>query len=186
MTETTQAETQDPNIPDAPDEKPEKVLAKDVIEELMLMWRDKIPKILRHLIDNASKQGKPVEALRLFNSLKEASEHALDAAHKLVSFQTPKLESVAVRNEITHQFVIRAPNQIGSVDEWMKKTGAERLTAEQFTPQGQNPQTFRPSHAGAESEEEHSIEDERQTFEALNEDTDIIRAPNIKITKTKN
>src|SRR6478736_6354107 len=131
MTDAAQTETQTHQpIPDKP-EKPPKPLAREVIEELMIMWRDKIPRILRLLIENARDQGKPIEALKLFSSLKEASEHALDAAHKLAPFQSPKLESIAVKSEVQHKFVIRAPDQITNVDEWLKQTGAQRLKIEQ-------------------------------------------------------
>jgi hypothetical protein len=49
MTEAAQTETQTQQpVPDKP-EKPPKPLAKEVIEELMIMWREKVPRILRLL-----------------------------------------------------------------------------------------------------------------------------------------
>jgi hypothetical protein len=106
-------------------------LAREVIEDLMIMWRKKIPPIVHLMIENATKQGKPIEALKLFNNLKEASEHALDAAAKLLPVQTPKLESIQVKSEVEHKFVIRAPAQILSIDEWAKQTGATRVRTDQ-------------------------------------------------------
>ena len=113
-------------------EAPGKPLAKDTIEDIMLMWRKKIPPIVHLMIENATKQGKPIEALKLFNNLKEASEHALDAAAKLLPVQTPKLESIQVKSEVEHKFVIRAPAQILNVDEWAKQTGAVRLQIDEL------------------------------------------------------
>jgi hypothetical protein len=123
---TEQTETE------APDKQDKPPLAREVIEDLMIMWRKKIPPIVHLMIENATKQGKPIEALKLFNNLKEASEHALDAAAKLLPVQTPKLESIQVKSEVEHKFVIRAPAQMLDVDEWAKQTGAARLRIDEL------------------------------------------------------
>ena len=183
MTEAAQTETKT-EIPNTPKPEKPKPLAKEVIEELMIMWRDKIPKILRLLIDNAVRQEKPIEALKLFNSLKEASEHALDAAHKLVPFQSPKLESVSLRNEITHKFVIRSPEPIANVNDWIEQTGAQRLNIEQHV----DDRDAKPQEE--ETQQDDIAEDEKLTLEPETNNPDLgttypRRAPNIKLTRNK-
>ena len=108
----------------------------------------------------------------------------LRRASKLAPYTHPKLEAIEVKSEVEHRFVIRAPNQIASVDEWVKQTGAQRLKIEQHV----NDQDVKPQEE--EMQQDDIAEDEKLTLDpdTNNPDADPTysrRAPNIKLTRNK-
>src|SRR5262249_54571878 len=53
-------------------------------------------------------------------------QRTIDTASKLLQFYHPKLESIDIKNEVEHKFVIRVPDvKIQNVSEWAKLTGAQ-------------------------------------------------------------
>jgi len=98
----------------------------------MHFYRKEAKEILEHIIELTLSQNKNSVALKqLYQQIDSANQTVIDCAHKLAPYQTPKLESIEVRNKIEHKFVLRAPQQVKSVDEWMKTTGAEKLAPEE-------------------------------------------------------
>ena len=77
------------------------------------------------------KVASPMEILRIVQKYGDNVERAIETASKLAPYYHPKLEAIEVKSEVQHKFVIRAPNQIANVDEWIKQTGAQRLKIEQ-------------------------------------------------------
>jgi hypothetical protein len=106
--------------------KPDETLL-DVIEDKAFLYHRKVPEILAKMIINAREKGEPSEAIRLAMALKECAQLAVDFAAKAAPYKHHKLESVDVKTEIEQKFVIRAPTQLKSIDEWMQMTGAKVL-----------------------------------------------------------
>ena len=107
--------------------------ATDVLYEKMHTYNNEARSILAALIKMMEQQNKNSPALReLYLLMRKADDIVIDCAHKLAPYQTPKLETIEVRNKIEHRYVLRAPTPIKSVDEWSKQTGAERAKVEEL------------------------------------------------------
>lgn len=105
--------------------------ATDVLYQKMHVYNNEAKTILNTLIELCKKTSSNSPALReLYLLMRKADDIVIDCAHKLAPYQSPKLESIEVRNKIEHRFVLRAPKPIASVEEWTKTTGAERARVE--------------------------------------------------------
>jgi len=106
--------------------------ATDVLYQKMHSYNTEAKKILTYLIEQVKEQNKNSPALKaLYQLMDKADSIVIDCAHKLAPYQTPKLESIEVRNKIEHKFVLRAPKAVHNLEEWSKLTGAEKLNSEQ-------------------------------------------------------
>jgi hypothetical protein len=105
--------------------------ALDVLERAMVHYDQKAEAVFARLVQNASEKGNVVEALKLAMMQKECRQHAIDAASKLAPYRHPKLESIDLRSEETRHYVIRAPETVANLTEWMAKTGASMLQVEE-------------------------------------------------------
>lgn len=107
--------------------------ATDVLYEKMHIYNKEAKGILSFLIEQIKIQNKNAPALKsLYQLMQKADDVVIDCAHKLAPYQTPKLESIEVRNRVEHRFVLRAPQVVKSVEDWIKQTGAEKLNIEDF------------------------------------------------------
>lgn len=99
----------------------------DVLHEKMIFYNNKARKILDEII-KAMKAGNASapELLMAYKLLKETDVLAIDCATKLAPYQTPKLESIETKQKIEHRYVLRAPPQMKSTDEWAKAVGANK------------------------------------------------------------
>ncbi len=108
------------------------LLATDVLYRKMHTYDKEAKGILTFLIERIKAEG--VESVAHLKSLyvlmEKCDERAIECASKLAPYQTPKLESIEVKGKIDHRYVLRAPQTMKSVSEWMKHTGAERLKVE--------------------------------------------------------
>lgn len=101
------------------------VRATDVLYKTMVAYDKEHKSILNYLIDQVKESNNNLAQLKqLYILMNKAGEVAIDCAHKLAPYQSPKLESIEVRNQVEHKFVIRAPAKFKSVEEWAKATGA--------------------------------------------------------------
>lgn len=105
--------------------------ATDVLYQKMHAYNKEAKEILNYLIEQMKLQNKNAPALKtLYQLMAKADDVAIDCAHKLAPYQTPKLESIEVKSKTIHQFVLRAPQSVKSVEQWMAQTGAEKLNSE--------------------------------------------------------
>ena len=105
------------------------------------------------------KVASPMEILRIVQKYGDNVERAIETASKLAPYYHPKLEAIEVKSEVQHKFVIRAPDQITNVDEWLKQTGAQRLKIEQHV----DSQDAKPREG--ETQEDDITEDEMLTLD---------------------
>ena len=99
----------------------------DVLHEKMVFYSKKANKILTEII-KAMKESNAsaAELLMAYKLLKETDMLAIDCATKLAPYQTPKLESIETKQKIEHRYVLRAPPQMKSTEEWAKAVGANK------------------------------------------------------------
>jgi len=88
----------------------------------------------------------------------DSVERAIETATKLALFCHPKLVAVELKSEVEQKFVIKAPDQMASVDDWAKRTGAQYLTFADQANVGAKQQPIKPSI--------HDFEDTEQPFGA--------------------
>ncbi len=102
--------------------------ATDVLYNKMHVYNNEAKKILEYIIDQVKLQNKNSPALReLYLQMRKLDDIVLARAHKLAPHQPHKLESIEVKNQVEHRFVLRAPSPVQSVDQWAKLTGADTM-----------------------------------------------------------
>lgn len=139
--------------------------AVDLLYEKMMFYHDKARTILTAIIDDMNQNEQTDAKIRIqaMRMLKEADEIAIDCAVKLAPFQSPKLESVEVNNKVEHRYVMRAPAQFKSTNDWAAAVGAKlhddtkSISTETYQP---------PSrlHIQDLSTDEDDIEDQRRSL----------------------
>lgn len=109
------------------------IKATDVLYAKMVAYHGKGQEILQYLIAQlkTSEKAQYDKIKQLTQQMKAFDDLAVDCAHKLAPYQTPKLESIEVKSKVEHRYVMRAPQQMKSAEEWMKATGAEKVTPQE-------------------------------------------------------
>lgn len=112
-----------------------KRLARDVLYDAMINFESKANTIITVMIEmiKSTQKSNYQELKVLYQEFGRCSELACDYATKLAPYQSPKLESIEVKSEVEHRFVLRVPHQMKSVEEWSKLTGANKLKIEDIT-----------------------------------------------------
>lgn len=106
--------------------------ATDVLYEKMHSYNKEAKEILNYLIEQIKQQNKNSPVLKqMYQLMQRADDIVIDCAHKLAPYQSPKLETIEVRNKVEHKFVLRAPKTVASVEEWAKLTGAEKIAVDE-------------------------------------------------------
>ena len=109
--------------------KPDLRKPRDVLRDLMLFYdtqaKDIIADIILRLKDEVSR-GTGSELALMYKKFSECAQIAIDCASKLAPYEHPKLESIEVRKELTHRFVIRAPTVMPDPKEWLEKAQSEQ------------------------------------------------------------
>ena len=70
--------------------------------------------------------GNHAQLKSLYTLMEKADQIVIDCAHKLAPYQSPKLESIEVKGKVDHRYVIRTPQPMSTINEWMKHTGAQQ------------------------------------------------------------
>lgn len=109
------------------------VNATDVLHEKMHTYNKEAKEILKYLIDEMTAQNKNSPALKsLYQLMSKADDVVIDCASKLAPYQSPKLNTIEVKSKVEHRYVLRAPKQIKSVEDWAEMTGAKTLSSEEL------------------------------------------------------
>lgn len=111
------------------------VKATDMLYLKMTTYNTKAKDILQNLI-NITKSSDKADYARikpLLQMMRSYDDIVIDCAHKLAPYQTPKLESVELRQKVEHRFVMQVPTPIKSAEDWMKITGAKQLEKKEET-----------------------------------------------------
>ena len=99
-----------------------KYKATDVLYDKMVFYHEKAQKIADFLLkiveQNYTSRGDLFVALH--KDMNQFNNIAIECASKLAPYQTPKLESIEVKKDITHRFVVVAPKVISNSQEWLK------------------------------------------------------------------
>jgi len=101
-----------------------KYKATDVLYDKMVFYHEKAEKIALFLIkvveQNNISRGDLLVALH--KDMNQFNNIAIECASKLAPYQSPKLESIEVKKDITHRFVVVAPKVINDSTTWLKTT----------------------------------------------------------------
>lgn len=110
-------------------------LARDVLYDGMVNFETRAKQCLSVMIDSikSSQKSNYAELKILYQEFRKCQELAADYAHKLAPYQSPKLESIEVKSQVEHRYVMRVPHQMKSTEEWTKATGASKVTLEEMT-----------------------------------------------------
>jgi hypothetical protein len=79
-----------------------------------------LERIIYLLQHSSNEKGLPVALANMYRELSENSEKILASGKALAPYQSPKLEAVAVKSEVKHQFAIHVPARVKDVNEWLK------------------------------------------------------------------
>ena len=102
--------------------------ATDILYNKMMFYNNKASVITEALIQivQSQQQARGDLLIQLHRDLHRFNDIVIDCASKLAPYQSPKKESVEVRNEYVHKFVIAAPKTIVSKDKWLDTVKAEQ------------------------------------------------------------
>jgi hypothetical protein len=102
---------------------PDGDLSPKAVLALQMQWfHGESEKTCSELITKLQSQNVRAEVyLKLWSDLLQLRRDACDTAAKLIKFVSPAMESVSVKQETTHRFVISAPTPIDDVNVWLKK-----------------------------------------------------------------
>lgn len=97
----------------------------------------------------------------LYTLMEKADQIAIDCAHKLAPYINPKLESIEVKSQVEHRYVIKGPSKINTVDEWMRITGAQQAKLGEVNKKEPELQPIVPSIHDFEDDDNYEPETER-------------------------
>jgi hypothetical protein len=175
----------DAALVDQNQEEPE-LTPRDVLRHHMIEAHITSVEIRELLIQKlrSDKVATPTEILRIVTKYGDSVERAIETASKLAPYEHPKLEAIEVKSEVEHKYVIQAPGQMASVDEWAKRTGAAYLN---LSDQANVGLTQLPIKASI-----HDFEDVEQPMEPTKDEGLKIEpaekplpTPTIKLTKSR-
>lgn len=133
------------------------LLATDVLYSTMTAYNKEHKSILQYLVELVKANNTNLPQLKqLYMLMNKAGEVAIDCAHKLAPYQSPKLESIEVRNQVEHKFVIRSPEKAKSIEEWAKMTGAQSMDYDPSIKKEEKVQEPAPSIHDFDTDEEVS------------------------------
>lgn len=102
---------------------------RDVLRDTMLFYDTQAKDIIADIILRLKEEqmrGTASELALMYKKFSECTQIAIDCASKLAPYEHPKLESIEVRKELTHRFVIRAPTVMPDEKEWLAKAQVEQ------------------------------------------------------------
>lgn len=136
------------------------VKATDILYQKMIDYNTKARAYLQYLIDDMKSDEKAqFDKVKLvWAKMKALDDLVIDCAHKLAPYQTPKLESIEVKSKVEHRHVMRLPSTMKTAEEWMKQTGAEKLTKDETVKEA-------PKHAHVETVLDYADEDDDDTYQ---------------------
>lgn len=97
--------------------------ATEILYDKMIFYHEKADEIAKVLIEMIEK-GKTARGdlvVQIHKDMHRFNDIAIECASKLAPYQTPKLESVEVKQKITHKFVVKAPMVAQTTQEWLKQ-----------------------------------------------------------------
>lgn len=97
-----------------------------------------IRKKLKQDADNGEPSRGDIMA-QMIKYMNAANDVCIECAAKLAPYQSPKLQSMEVNKKVTHRFVIQAPKQVESSQEWLSQAEGHKsiklLNGTAHTPQ---------------------------------------------------
>jgi hypothetical protein len=114
-----------PKAEPPPPPVPEPLLTpKEVLFEQMYFFRDKASDMGLRIAEYLKTEGgRGLELVQLYKHMTLLRKELVDIAHKLAPFEHAKLESVEVKSEVEHRFVVRSPPTSPDVGSFMKLVG---------------------------------------------------------------
>lgn len=106
--------------------------ATDVLYKKMLFYDVKAKLLLEKIVEENKKSDKARGDIEVwaYKELRKCDDIVIDCAHKLAPYQSPKLESIEVKKQVEHRYVMRTPSPIKDTNEWMRVTGANKIDHE--------------------------------------------------------
>lgn len=111
--------------------KPESRKPRDVLRDMMIFYDTQAKDIIADIIirlreDQQHARGCAADLKAMYNRFSEAAEIAIRCAEKLAPYEHPKLESIEVKKELTHRFVLRAPAPVVDITGWLENAKKEQ------------------------------------------------------------
>lgn len=106
-------------------EKNTRLQPREVLYEEMIFFREKANK-LGNEIAKIIKEGPKARGdilFQLYKIMLENKDKLIDVASKLAPYEHAKLQSVEVKAQVEHRFVVRAPEPIKDTSSWLKAIG---------------------------------------------------------------
>ena len=110
-----------------PAEKLYQKSAIEVLQEKMEFYDSKGTSLFialkQEMKNNGTSRGDLLVAMT--KNILHCHDMAIECAHKLAPYRNPKLQSIEVKKETIHRFVIQAPKIIKDSQEWLQSVNSE-------------------------------------------------------------
>lgn len=95
--------------------------ATEVLYDKMMFYHNKADQIAKFIISviESGKIARGDLLAQIHKDMHRFNDIAIECASKLAPYQSPKLESVEVKQKITHRFVVAAPKPIANTQNWL-------------------------------------------------------------------
>lgn len=102
--------------------EPEEVL-QDQLEYLNQTSVSLAHEIARKL----KEEGQGLALAQLYHDAVATRKQLIDIANKLIPYRAPRLESVEVKSQVEHRYVVFSPEPIRTIDSFLNAVGKEKL-----------------------------------------------------------
>ena len=98
----------------------------DVLQEQMVFYRDKSLQLAQLIIEKIKNDPKHRgdQLVAVYKQMTRAREMTIKVATELAPYRKPKLQSVEVKTQVEHKYILRAPEPIAETGDWLKLVGA--------------------------------------------------------------
>lgn len=97
----------------------------EIMREIMVFNHVKAKNIILDILMELKKENRRGDLIAMmYKKYTEVNTLVIDCAAKLAPYEKPRLQSIEVKSEVEHKFVLRAPTQLNSTGEWLSMVKA--------------------------------------------------------------
>lgn len=101
--------------------------AIDVLYEKMVFYDTKATSLGHQIVEiiKVSDKSRGDLLTQMFRTMVKFNDIVIDCANKLAPYQSAKMQSIEIRKETTHRFVVEAPKPAKNTKDWLNNIQAE-------------------------------------------------------------
>lgn len=103
--------------------------ATEILHDKMIFYNAKAQEIANFIISviESGKMARGDLLAQIHKDMHRFNDIVIECASKLAPYQSPKLETVEVKQKITHRFVVAAPKPIANTQSWLNEINQSKV-----------------------------------------------------------